>query len=338
VWFDDATGDEVGHWLVEPFTGGDRGPLLAGVPDAWSSGLAVGDSGLVVVGTAGADGFAVHVGDTNGSRVLYRHPELVEVAGLSRDETLLCLAHGEHGDAMHLAVRVVDPRTGATLADQWDGEGLGLSVAGWSPVAGDNRLALVHEREGVERPAVWDLGTGRRRDIAVGLPGDVNVADWWPDGSALLLVQHHEGRNRLHHYDLSTDAVVALDHPGGTVSGAAVRPDRDVWLRVGSGATPPTVMRAADGTEVCGAAGDRAPTSQPYRSWWFEGAAGQRVHGFVAEPPTPGPHPTLMLVHGGPTWAYSDAFMPDVGAWVDHGVAVAMVNYRGSTRLRHRLP
>jgi dipeptidyl aminopeptidase/acylaminoacyl peptidase len=38
-----------------------------------------------------------------------------------------------------------------------------------------------------------------------------------------------------------------------------------------------------------------------------------------------------MLVHGGPTWAYHDAFMPDVQAWVDHGVAVAMVNYRGST-------
>jgi dipeptidyl aminopeptidase/acylaminoacyl peptidase len=38
-----------------------------------------------------------------------------------------------------------------------------------------------------------------------------------------------------------------------------------------------------------------------------------------------------MLVHGGPTWAYQDAFMPDVQAWVDHGVAVAMVNYRGST-------
>ncbi len=38
-----------------------------------------------------------------------------------------------------------------------------------------------------------------------------------------------------------------------------------------------------------------------------------------------------MLVHGGPTAAYSDTFMPDVQAFVDHGVAVAMVNYRGST-------
>jgi dipeptidyl aminopeptidase/acylaminoacyl peptidase len=38
-----------------------------------------------------------------------------------------------------------------------------------------------------------------------------------------------------------------------------------------------------------------------------------------------------MYVHGGPTWAYTDTFMPAVQAWVDHGYAVAMVNYRGST-------
>jgi dipeptidyl aminopeptidase/acylaminoacyl peptidase len=51
----------------------------------------------------------------------------------------------------------------------------------------------------------------------------------------------------------------------------------------------------------------------------------------VAAPPGDGPHPVVMLVHGGPTWAYSDTFMADVQAFVDHGLAVAMVNYRGST-------
>ena len=39
----------------------------------------------------------------------------------------------------------------------------------------------------------------------------------------------------------------------------------------------------------------------------------------------------IMDVHGGPTWAYADDFRPSVQAWVDHGFAVAMVNYRGST-------
>jgi len=330
VWFRDVTGDEVGHWVVEPFAGGEAVPLLEGVDDAWSAGLALGDD-VAAVGTATDEGYSVHVSEAGGpARLLHHHAEVVEVAGLSRDGSLLALQHAEHGDSMHMAVRVVNPRTGGVVGEQWDGEGLGLSVAGFSRVPGDQRLALVHEREGTERPAVWDLATGERHDLGVDLPGDVAVADWWPDGSALLLLQDHEGRHRLYRFELSTGALLPLAHPEGTLSGAGVRPDGEVWMRITNGATPATVM-AADGTEVVAAAGDKAPGGRAYRSWWFTTGAGQRVHGFVAEPTGPRPHPTLMLVHGGPTWAYSDAFMPEVQAWVDHGVAVAMVNYRGST-------
>jgi dipeptidyl aminopeptidase/acylaminoacyl peptidase len=38
-----------------------------------------------------------------------------------------------------------------------------------------------------------------------------------------------------------------------------------------------------------------------------------------------------MLVHGGPHWQWFDGWRPEVPAWVDHGFAVALVNYRGST-------
>ncbi|MGI9023390.1 MAG: alpha/beta fold hydrolase [Acidimicrobiales bacterium] len=252
-----------------------------------------------------------------------------------------------------MAVKVVDPRTGDVVGEQWDGAGLGLTVAVWSPVAGDQRLALIHEREGLDRPAVWDVATGRRRDLPVDLPGNVDVADWWPDGSALLLVHVHEGRHRLWRLDLTTEALEPVIHQVGTLAGAAVRPDGEVWLQVTTGALPATVQ-TVDGVEVCAAQGERAPHGVSYEPWWFtdpatsfgnaadeefgleagtpSGPAGPAaLHGFVATPPGPGPHPVVMLVHGGPDWAYSDAFDPEVQAWIDHGVAVAMVNYRGST-------
>ena len=44
-----------------------------------------------------------------------------------------------------------------------------------------------------------------------------------------------------------------------------------------------------------------------------------------------GPHPIVMMVHGGPEWAYSDDYDPWEQALVDHGLSVAKVNYRGST-------
>jgi dipeptidyl aminopeptidase/acylaminoacyl peptidase len=329
VWFHDVTGDEVGHWLVAPFEGGDARPLAPGVPDAWSGGLSLG-VGLVVAGTADDDGYSVFVveGDAP-ARLVHHHTEPVDVAGLSRDSGLLALQHAEHGDTMHMAVRVVDARTGAGRGDQWDGPGLGLSVAGWSPVAGDQRLALGQERDGLQRPAVWDLTTGRRRDYPLDLPGDVEIEDWWPDASALLLVHEHQGRSRLHRMDLGTGNLEEIDHPPGTVSGAGVRPDGEIWFRVASGAEPP-MIGTSRGDEVCAPPGERPPAGRPFQSWSFANPSGQRIHGFVATPSGDGPHPMVMLVHGGPACAYSDNFMPDVQAFVDHGVAVAMVNYRGS--------
>ena len=330
VWFHDVTGDEVGHWLVAPFEAGDGRPLAPGVPDAWTTGLCLGD-GLVVAGTADDEGFSVFVVEGEGpARIIHSHQEMVDVASLSRDSSLLALVHAEHGDTMHPAVRVVDARTGAGRGDQWDGPGLGLGVGGWAPVAGDQRVALSQERDGLQRPAVWDLTTGRRRDYPLDLPGDVEVEGWWPDASALLLTHEYEGRSRLHRLDLDSGALTEIDHPTGTISGAGVRPDGAVWFRLASGAEPP-VVRTEAGDEVLAPSGERAPAGRPYRSWSFDNPSGQRVHGFVASPAGDGPHPVVMLVHGGPTWAYSDTFMADVQAFVDHGLAVAMVNYRGST-------
>ncbi|MGH9277799.1 MAG: S9 family peptidase [Acidimicrobiales bacterium] len=333
VWFHDATGDEVGRWMAQPFGGGEEAPLVAGVPDAWSAGLAIGDR-IVVAGTSDEDGYQVWVAEGDApARVVHSHAEPVAVAGLSRDGRLVALEHSEHGDSIHPAVRVIDPRTGRAAGEQWDGTGRGLSVAGWSRVAGDQRVALVHEREGKLRPAVWNLTTGERRDLPVDLPGDVSVAGWWPDGSALLLAHEHEGRDQLYKMPFDTEALLVVVHPAGTVSGAGVHPDGEVWYRLSSGAEPPAIRGARDRRVLLAAEGAAAPPGQPYRSWHFTNRHGQPIHGFLATPAGDGggPYPVLMHVHGGPTWAYTDSFSAEVQAWVDHGFAVAMVNYRGST-------
>jgi len=101
--------------------------------------------------------------------------------------------------------------------DLWDGEGYGLFAAGFSPVAGDGRLALLHERGGRLRPAIWDPGSGERVDLDVDLPGEVEVADWWPDAGGLLLLHTYLGRSELYRLDLATGAVERLDHPAGSI-------------------------------------------------------------------------------------------------------------------------
>jgi dipeptidyl aminopeptidase/acylaminoacyl peptidase len=87
---------------------------------------------------------------------------------------------------------------------------------------------------------------------------------------------------------------------------------------------------SSGGREVLAPGGERAPEGRPYRSWSFDGPGG-RVHGFVVTPEGPGPFPLVLEIHGGPHWHWADAFSPLVQAWVDHGFAAALVNYRGST-------
>jgi pimeloyl-ACP methyl ester carboxylesterase len=338
LWFEDETGDESGRWLVQPFHGGDTRLFLEGVPDGWDGGLAQAPA-IVAVGISDRDGFAIYVSqDGAPAREIHRSQESVYLAAtedgglggaLSADGSLLCLEHSEHGDLIHPALRVVDPRSGATVGDLRD-EGMSVHGKCWSPVAGDQRLAFDHELEGDERPGIWDPSTGERTNLTPGLEGAVHVADWWPDGSALLLHNIVEGRSRLYRYDLASGGLDPIEIEPGFVWSARVRPDGRVWFAHEQGHRQRLVLDDT-GAEVLAPEEGTAPAGRPYQSWHFENPDGQRVHGFYVTPDdSGGPFPVLMFVHGGPTWFDFDRWQPEVQAYVDAGFAVGMVNYRGS--------
>jgi pimeloyl-ACP methyl ester carboxylesterase len=339
LWFQDETGDESGGWLAQPFSGGEARPFLADVPHGWNEGLAQAP-GVVAAGISNRDGFAVYVSLAGGpAQEVYRSTESVQIGsadqggflrgGLSADGSLLCVEHAEHGDLIHPALRVLDPRSGATAREQVD-EGMSLFAKCWSPVRGDPRLAFNHEREGDARPAIWDLSTGERRDVQLDLEGEVWVRDWWPDGSALLLLNRFEGRDRLIRYDVETCELHVFPSEPGTVLKARVRPDGRIWLLHERGDRARVILDDT-GAEVLALEGEAPPSARPYRSWHFTNPHGQRVQGFYVTPDdTGGPFPVLMFVHGGPTSLDMDRWQPEVQAYVDAGFAVGMVNYRGS--------
>ena len=343
VWFQDETGDETGGWVSAPFEGGGVEPFVDLAP-GWPAGIALGRH-VTVAGRSDRDGYAIHVSvDGTAPKELYRHVEAAIVggssgeierggsnlAGLSADERLVCIEHSEHGDEVRRALRVFEVDTGEVVGDRWDGEGFALFAYAWSPVPGDQRLAICHEREDRSRPGVWDLATDVRTDLEVDLPGDVIPLDWWPDASALLVAHVFEGRDELYRLDLTGGAPERIAHDSGTVHDARVRPDGDVWMQLSSGGRPPHAVSARTGDEVVPLP-DRPPGGVPFESWHFENRDGRRIHGFLVKPPGTGPFPTIMHVHGGPTWLSADEWHPEVQAYIDHGYAVGLVNYPGST-------
>ncbi|MEU3602089.1 prolyl oligopeptidase family serine peptidase [Streptomyces sp. NPDC006798] len=353
-WFSDTDGDEFGIWLRQPFGGGPDEPAVPGLAPSYSAGLAIGANGVAVVGrSTDEDGSTIHVvrppgrdaADTAGAVgeggagepvagpvEIYRHRESAGVGDLSHDGTLIAVEHTEHGDAMHSALRVVrlDGSTVAELDDTRGGtEELGLEVLGFAPVDGDTRLLVGHQRRGRWEPMIWDVASGAEIPLAIDLPGDV-AAEWFPDGSGLLIAHSFKARGELWRYDLATGEPTRIDSPAGSVSGATARPGGEVEYLWSSAALPPQV-RSTSGGVVLDPPGPKAPESVPVEDAWVEGPGGT-VHALVQRPAgASGPLPTVFEIHGGPTWHDSDAFAAGPAAWVDQGYAVVRVNYRGST-------
>jgi len=336
-WFDDDRGDEFGVWRRQPFAGGSDEAAAPAVDPGYPAGLALGRSGLAAIGRSGPGGTAIHLaGGARPSHVVYEHEEEAQVVDVSRDETLLAIGHSEHGDSRHPALRVfrLDQAEAGTVdgpaiaGELWDGPGRALYGVGFAPVPGDSRLLVLHERAGRALPLIWDPVTGAEQELPIDLPGEVS-ADWYPDGSALLLLHSYQARDELFRVEPGTGALTRLPTPSGAIRGATARPDDTVEYLWSSSEEPP-VVRSTSGETVLQPPGPPAPRSVPSEDLFIDGPGG-RVHALICRPESgSAPYPTVVSLHGGPSAHDDDSFSPDAAAWVDAGYAVVRVNYRGS--------
>jgi hypothetical protein len=160
-WFDDTDGDEFGTWRHQPFGSGPgvAAEALPGVPRGFPAGIEVGRT-LAIAGFSDDDGTRVHLAGGGIIGVVYTHEADGGVAALTADESIWVLSHSEHGDSRYPALRAYAVRNNAVIADLDDSPGRGLTVLDVSPVPGDQRILVGHERHG-SRPG-RDLGPQRR--------------------------------------------------------------------------------------------------------------------------------------------------------------------------------
>lgn len=331
-WFDDTDGDEFGSWIREPFTPGDAAAkALADVPDGYSAGLEIGHR-VTAVGVSTDDGSTVYARAGDATRVVYAHEQDAGVAALSRDESLLAISHSEHGDSRHPAIRVLSTVDDSTAGEKWDGPGRGLEALEFSPVAGDQRLLVMHERRGREELLIWNVAADTEVELDIDLPGEIS-GTWYPDASAILIAHHHEARSTLHTYRLADGVLSTVESPPGVIGGAGVRPDGAIEYLWSSSSTPAAIRTTAtpDGVLLT-PPGPPAPPSVQVTDAFVDGPGG-RIHSLVTRPADApdGPLPTVFSIHGGPHACDVDRFSAYRAVWADAGFAVVEVNYRGST-------
>ena len=344
----DSGGDELGHVWCADLTDATDIDLTPDLPAYTLRGIdTTADGTLAALTMAGAGGYSLVLATIDGSsapRLLFTSPNETWNGRISPDGSLASVDTTDHNPGVRrFAVTAFDVASGKQLDTLFDPPAGTARAIRWSRVPGDNRVLVASERTGYTRPTVWNPRTGERVDLEVAdRAGEVMPIDWSPDASTILAVHIDEGLHRLLEIDVESGEVRSVDHPDGSVfqpdigspqifvftsyyaPDGALRVVREranmpmgVWDRGApevDALLPPTP--SADGqpfSSVLVTAQDDV-TSQ----LWFA-------------TPTPGrPAPTILEVHGGPTYVTTEQFHPSAQAWLDSGFAFASLNYRGS--------
>ncbi len=333
LWFDDTDGDEVGRWVREAFTpdGSDAVVLLPHLPATFTAGV-VANASKTYLGRLTDDGFEIGVAEPTGEgTVVASVDQPGELADINEDATLALIAFAPDGDALHMGIKIIRLADGAVVAELIDSH-KALTPIGFAPSTGTHSadtVLVTHERDDREGILLWHPTTGRQEVLDLALPGDLS-AQWYPDATQLLVTSSEKSRHVLHQYEFATQQLTALPSPSGTIFAASARPDGTVHVLVSSTASPPSLMRLGDGP-IVDLGEPTPPPSVKAQDVFVDGPGGQ-VHALLLEPERgSAPHPTVFLVHGGPTAQDFDAFNLLAAAILDAGYAVVRVNYRGST-------
>ena len=197
------------------------------------------------------------------------------------------------------------------------------------------------------RVVLDDLASGRQRRLTEGWDRSPASLAWTPDGRRLVVGAEEGARDKIFAVDASGgaagrgDGAVSLLAGDGTSSDISVAGDRLVFLRdtLTSPAevyTEPLAGGPARAlTRVNAARIASAEMSKP-EEFWFSGAGGDRVHGWLLRPvgfQAGRKYPLAFLVHGGPQGAWTDHFHYrwNMQAFAGAGYVTVAIDFHGST-------
>lgn len=196
-----------------------------------------------------------------------------------------------------------------------------------------------------------DRATGRARELLPRWDRYAETYAFSADSRTIFIGTGDHGRDKYFRVPIEANGMAATQRPEviiATNNNTSLDVGRDrrtfVWVR-DAAHYPPEVMIAVTGED--GRLTERRLTHEndallaqldlrPAEDFWFRGAAGDSVQGFVLRPPgfaDGRKYPTLFLIHGGPQGAWLDSWS---GRWnyqmfAAPGYGLVFINPRGST-------
>ncbi len=187
-----------------------------------------------------------------------------------------------------------------------------------------------------------DRKTGTADDLTGSLDCSIGDFLWAPGGATLYFEAEEKGRTAVFRLTPATKKIDrVLD--GHSLGSLVLSPDgRTLYFLKQAVNRPNDVwsfdLKTRTLAQVTKVNADLLAglDMNPAEEFWFDGASGDKVHGFLLKPPAfdaAKKYPLLMLLHGGPQGSFGDNFHYRWNAqmFAAAGYVTAMVNFHGST-------
>lgn len=202
------------------------------------------------------------------------------------------------------------------------------------------------ERAGFEADqqelVLYERATGNHINLTRGSAYSVGEVAWSPDSKSLTFDADDKGSHSIFRIGIADRMIVPLITNGYNRS-LRIAPDGKKIVFIRESMNQPADMFTMDVSgknlsQLTFLNRERVAELEmhPAEGFWFDGAGGTKVHGWLVKPPSFDPakkYPMVYLVHGGPQGQWGDQFHFRWSAqmFAARGYVVVLVNPRGST-------
>ncbi len=193
------------------------------------------------------------------------------------------------------------------------------------------------------RLMLYDRATQKTTNLTENFDRSIQEPLWSPDGRRIYFVAEDQAEQPIYAVDIKSGGTPHPIAPGSYNSELSVNADGNTLAFTRSSVTMPSEIFTAhpDGAHATQLTHHNTALlstveMNPPEPFWFEGAGGSRVEGFLIRPPhfdASKKYPLLLLVHGGPqgSWADDWGYRWNEELFASPGYVAVMINPRGST-------
>ena len=193
------------------------------------------------------------------------------------------------------------------------------------------------------RLVLYDRTTQKTTNLTENFDRSVQEPLWSPDGRRIYFVAEDQAEQPIYAIDIASGGMPHPIAPASYNSELSVSADGNTLAFTRSSVTMPSEIFIAhpDGAHATQLTHHNTALlstveMNPPEPFWFEGAGGSRVEGFLIRPPhfdVSKKYPLLLLVHGGPQGSWGDdwGYRWNEELFASPGYVAVMINPRGST-------